>query len=407
VFGKLGNRTLVTNGASMKNRRLAGLALVTGLCAGLVLPHSAGADQPPLRVGIVSTYSGFFTEEGKSADAAIAAFVKEHGDMVAGRKIEIIKRDDGGVGPDKAKRLAQELIINDNVDFLLCSIYSPNAKAVGGVSTTAKKPAFYINGGYGLLEGNPYTARFAYAQAQLIYPLADWALKNKFKRVSLLYLNFSAGLDAASSFRTAFTAGGGTIVGDVAVPATATDFSAYIQRIRESKPQAVFIFLTSQSPSFLKEWASSGAPQSGIKLLATAETNELELPVLGDDALGIYTAQNYSAAHDSKLNKQFSHDLHAADASIPSPDFYTVALYDALQAIYKITAAQNGTIDPDKTMALVRGMKFESPRGPIEIDPQTREIIQNIYIRRVDKVNGVLQNTEIATYPHVKDPLEK
>jgi branched-chain amino acid transport system substrate-binding protein len=390
------------------NRCLLGAsALALWLCAALVGPRSAGADQPPLRVGFISTFSGFFTEEGQAADAAIAAFIKEHGDTVAGRKLEIIKRDDGGIAPDKARRLAQELIINDHVDFLMGPISSPNAKAIGEVSTAAKKPEFYLNGGYGLLENNPYTARFGYGQAQLIYPLADWALKNKIRTVSLIYLNFSAGLDAASSFRTAFTAGGGKIIDDVPVPANATDFSAYIQRIRDSKPQAVFMFLTSQSPAFLKAWRSSGGRQSGIKLLATAETNELELPVLGDDALGIYTAQNYSAAHDSKLNKEFARDMHAANPAIPSPDFYTVAIYDALAAIYKVTAAQNGVVDPDKTMTLVRGLTLESPRGPIAIDPQTREIIQNICIRRVDDVNGVLQNTEIATYPHVKDPLEK
>jgi len=390
---------------SLKHRFLAALALAA--CAMLALPRSSGADQPPLRVGFVSTFSGFFTEEGKAADAAVAAFIKEHGDSVAGRKLVIIKRDDGKLAPDTARRLAQELIVNDHVDFLMGLISSPNAKAVGMVSTAAKKPTFFLNAGYGLLEGNPYTARFGFGQAQLIYPLADWALKNNIKTVSLIYLNFSAGLDAASSFRTAFTAGGGKISDEVAVPVNATDFSAYIQRIRESKPQAVFIFLTSQSPSFIKEWHNSGLQQSGIKLLATAETNELELPVLGDDALGIYTAQNYSAAHNLKLNKELTRDMHASDPSIPSPDFYTVATYDALQAIYKVTAEQKGVIDPDKTMALVKGMKLESPRGPIEIDPRTRDIIQNIYIRRVDKVNGTLQNTEIAVYPHVKDPLEQ
>jgi branched-chain amino acid transport system substrate-binding protein len=371
-------------------------------------PHLAAADQPPLRIGFVSTFSGFFTEEGQAADAAIAAFFKEHGDTVAGRKVEIIKRDDGGLAaPETARRQAQELIINEHVDFLMGLISTPNARAVGEVSTSAKKPTFFLNGGYGLLENKPYTARFGYAQAQLIYPLADWALKNNIKNVALIYLDFSSGHDTASAFTTAFTAGGGKISGDVPVPSNATDFSAYIQRLRDSKPQAVFLFLTSQSPEFLKQWHNAVGSNSPIKLLATAETNELELPVLGDDALGIYTAQNYSAAHPSKLNREFSADLHAANPAIPSPDFYTVATYDALQAIYKVTAAQHGVIDPDKTMALVRGMSFESPRGPIRIDPQTRDIIQNIYIRRVDKVRGVLQNTEIATYPHVKDPLEK
>jgi branched-chain amino acid transport system substrate-binding protein len=391
----------------MNSRLLATLALAAFACASVGLPRGAAANQPPLRIGFISTYSGFFTEEGQAADAAVAAFLKEHGDTVAGRKVEIIKRDDGGLAPETARRLAQELIINDKVDFVMGLIYSPNAKAVGEVSTAAKKPTFFLNGGYGFIETNPYTARFGYGQAQLIYPLADWAVKNKIKNVSLLYLNFGAGNDSASAFRTAFTADGGKIAGEIAIPINTTDFSPFIQRIKEQKPQAVFLFLTSQSPPFLKQWTNSGGPRSGIKLLATAETNELELPVLGDDAIGIYTSQNYSAAHNSKLNKQFSADLHAANPAIPSPDFYTVATYDALQAIYKVVAAQKGNVDPDKTMELVKGMKFESPRGPIEISPQTRDVIQNIYIRRVDKVNGVLQNTEIAVYPNYKDPNEK
>jgi len=390
------------------NRRVvAKLALVMCACAALVLPRSAGADQPPLRVGFVSTFSRPFTEQGEAAKAAIAAFIKEHGDSVAGRKLDVIIRDDGGLAPETAQRLAQELIAGDHVDFLMGSIYAPNEKALGAVSTAAKTPAFFVNGGYGILEGNPYTARFAFAQGQLIYPLAEWALKNGLKNVYMLYLNFGPGIDSATSFKTAFTAGGGKIAGDEAVPVDTTDFSASIQHIRDAKPQAVFIFLISQGTPFIKQWHSSGAAQSGIKILAGIETNELALPVLGDDAIGIYSAANYTVAHASTLNTDFKRDMHAADPSIPSPDFYDVAVYDALQAIYKVTAAQNGALDPDKTMALVRALKFESPRGPIEIDPQTRDVVQNIDIRRVDKVNGALQNTPIATYPHVRDPLEK
>lgn len=384
---------------------LAALAL----CAGALgaVPHAAGADQPPLRVGFVSTFSKLFTEQGKAANAAIAAFIKEHGDTVAGRKLEIVERDDGGLAPETEQRLAQELVANQHVDFLMGSIYAPNEKALGSVSTAAKKPTFYVNGGYGILEGNPYTSRWAFAQGQLIYPLADWALKNNIKNVYVLYLNFGPGIDSAESFKTAFTAGGGKIVGEEGVPVDTTDFSAAIQHVRDAKPQAVFIFLISQGTPFIKQWHSTGAAQTGIKILAGIETNELALPVLGDDAIGIYSPANYSVLHPSKLNEQFRRDMHAADPSIPAPDFYDVAIYDALQAIYKVTAAQNGAIDPERTMALVKGLTFESPRGRIAIDPQTRDLIQNIDIRRVDKVNGVLQNTVIATYPRVKDPLEK
>ncbi len=392
----------------MQKHRLFGL-LVLGVCvcAALALSRDAGADQPPLRVGIVSTFSRPFTEEGIAANAAVAAFIKEHGDSVAGRKLEVITRDDGGLAPETAQRLAQELIVSDHVDFLMGSIYAPNEKALGAVSTAAKTPTFYLSGGYGILEGNPYTARFAFAQGQLIYPYADWALKNNLKSAYMLYLNFGPGIDSATSFKTAFTAGGGKIVGDEAVPVTTTDFSAAIAHIRDAKPQAVFIFLLSQGPPFIKQWHNSEGPASGIKILAGVETSELSLPVLGDDAIGIYSPSSYSVVRDSPLNKAFLRDMHAAQPTIEAADFYSVAVYDALQAIYKITAAQNGVLDPDKTMALVKGLKFESPRGPIEIDPQTRDLIQAIYIRRVDKVGGALQNTVIATYPHVRDPLEK
>jgi branched-chain amino acid transport system substrate-binding protein len=404
MYGSTARRTATS---TVNQRILATAALAIAAYAALGMTHGAGADQPPLRVGFVSTFSRPFTEQGEAVKAAIAAFIKEHGDTVAGRKLDVVIRDDGGLSPENAQRLAQELIVSDHVDFLMGSIYAPNEKALGAVSTAAKKPAFFVNGGYGILEGNPYTARFAFAQGQLIDPLADWALKNNLKNVYMLYLNFGPGIDSAASFKTAFTAGGGKIVGDEGVPVDTTDFSASIQHIREIKPQAVFIFLINQGTPFIKQWHSSGSAQSGIKLLAGIETNELALPALGDDALGIYSAANYTVAHGSKLNAEFKRDMRAADPAIPSPDFYDVATYDALQAIYKVTAAQNGVLDPDRTMALVKALKYESPRGPIEIDPQTRDLIQNIDIRRVDKVDGVLQNTPIATYPHVRDPLEK
>jgi branched-chain amino acid transport system substrate-binding protein len=180
-----------------------------------------------------------------------------------------------------------------------------------------------------------------------------------------------------------------------------------VQRIKEAHPQVIFAFLTVSGGPFLKAWNAAGGPATGTKILATVDlTNESTLPGLGDDAIGVFTAGNYAATHNSPLNKQLTRDMQAAAAG-EGPEFASVATYDVMQAIYKVVAAQNGNVDPDKTMALLRGMKLESPRGPIEIDPQTRDITQNIYIRRVDKVDGKLQNTEIATYPMVRDPVEK
>lgn len=366
------------------------------------------ADPPPLKVGFIGTFSGPYADANASLDASIAAFIKVHGAAVAGRKLEIVKRDDGGLAPDTARRLAQELIINEKVDFLLGPTLSPNAIAVGKISTEAKMPTLLANaGGYGVLEPNPYFTRFSFTTGQVTYPLADWATKQNLKSAYIIITQFGPAIDASDTFRAAFTAKGGTIVGESRVPVGSSDFSAYIQRIREAKPQAVFMFLTVSGVSFLKAWQTSGGPQSGIKLLATGDlTLERELPAEGDSALGVYTSLNYSVTRKSPANDQLIREMKAANPAT-QPDFYSVALYDTLAAIYNVTAAQKGVLDPEKSMALLKGLKLESARGPIEIDPQTRDCIQNIYIRRVDKVAGGYQNTVIAEYPHVRDPVEK
>jgi branched-chain amino acid transport system substrate-binding protein len=383
-------------------------AISAGVVA-LLVTRGAGADQPPLKIGMVSTLSGNFTQAAKSGDAAIAAFFKAHGDTVAGRKVQIIKRDDGGNAPDTAKRLAQELIVSEHVDFLMGLVFSPNAKAVGDVSTSAKKPTFITNAAAnGILEPNPYMVRFSYTEGQLTTPLAQWALKNNVKNVYTLILDYATGIDAAAGFESVFTAGGGKVLGQVRVPLNAQDFSPYVQRIKDAHPQAIFAFLSVSGAPFLKAWDAAGGPATGIKILATGDmTNETNLPTFGDAGLGIITSMNYAASHNSPLNKRLARDMRAADPSLDGPDFASVATYDVLQAIYKVVEAQKGNVDPDKTMQLVRGMKIESARGPIVIDPQTRDVVQNIYIRRVEKVDGKYQNTEIATYPNVRDPLEK
>jgi len=386
--------------------------VLTSLAAATVAPSFArAADVPSLKIGWVATFSGGLLElAGKAADAAVAAFFKEHGDTVAGRKIEILKRDDGGVAPETAKRLAQELVVNNQVDFLMGLTVSPNAFGVAAVSTQAKVPLFITNASaLGILEHNPYSARLSYSEAQLTYPLARWAVKNNLKNVYSIVLDLAPGIDAATSFEAAYAAAGGTVLGQVRVPITANDYSPYVQRIRDAKPQAVFAFLTTFGHPFLRAWEAAGGAKSGIKLLATGDlTNESGgLQGLGDSSIGLFTSMNYSAAHRSALNSQLTRDMRAADPAILTPDFYSVATYDALHAIVLATAAQKGVLNADRTMELVKGMKFESARGPIVIDPQTRDIDQNVYIRRVDKVNGQLQNTELAVYPMVRDPDEK
>lgn len=386
-------------------RRTVAVAVLLACLA----PSALAADQPPLKVGFLASFSGPYADENRDTDAAIAAFIKEHGDSVAGRKLQIIKRDDGGLSPENARRLAQDLIVSDRVDLLMGLTLSPNAVAIAPVINQAKMPTLLVNSGaYGVLEKSPYFARFSFTTGDETYPLADWAAKHKLKHVFILVTQFSSGIDAADTFRSAFTAKGGTIDGELQVPVGTNDFSAYVQRVRDAKPQAVFAFLTVSGVPFLKAWRSSGGPQTGIQILSTADlTKESSLPALGDAAAGVVTAGNYALNRRSPVNDAFNRDMHAGDPKADAADFFTASTYDVLQAIYAVTAKQNGTLDPDRTMALLKGMQLESPRGPLRIDPETRDAIQNIYILRTDKAGSGYQNTVIATYPMVRDPVEK
>jgi branched-chain amino acid transport system substrate-binding protein len=382
--------------------------------AALMLPlasstGTANAQQGPIRVGVVSTISGPFTDAGKLQQATVAAFQRVHGDTVAGRKVEVIWRDDGGIAPDTARRLAQELVVGEHVDYMMGLVFSPNAIAVGDVSTQAKIPTLITNASTSnLMVKYPYMARFSYTQGQLTNAIAVYALKHHIKTVYDVFLDFSTGLDAKNSFNKTFTAGGGQIVGESSFPITTGDFSTYVEKIKEAHPQAVFAFVTVAGRGFLKAFRDAGLDKAGIQVLGTGDmVAEESLNAMGDFADGIITVMNYSHVHDSKLNRQVIAAVRAQDPASPLFDFGAAATWDAMTAIYKTIEAQKGQLDPDKTMAILKGMKFESPRGPITIDPNTRDIIQNMYIRRTQRINGEWANVEIETIPQVKDPIEK
>lgn len=383
------------------------------LLAALVLPlassTTATAQQGPIRIGVVSTLSGSFTDAGKLAQTTVATFQKLHGDTVAGRKVEVIWRDDGGIAPDTARRLAQELVVGEHVDYLMGLVFSPNAVAVGDVSTQAKVPTLITNASTSnLMAKFPYMTRFSYSQGQLTSAIATYALKHNIKSVYNVYLDYSTGVDAKNSFTQAFTAGGGQIIGEVSFPITTGDFTTYVQKIKDAHPQAVFAFVSVAARGFLKAFRDTGLYKAGIQVLGTGDmVAEESLNAMGDFADGAITVMNYSNVHDSNLNRQVKAAIKAQDPAAPLFDFGAVAMWDAMTAIYKTIDAQKGQLDPDKTMALLKGMKFESPRGPIAIDPATRDIVQNMYIRRTQKKDGVWANVEIETIPQVKDPYEK
>ncbi len=380
--------------------------------AALPLRPAVAVDQPPLKVGVMFSFSGDNARAGEGLNFGIATFQKEHGDTVAGRKVELIRRDTGQMSPDTAKRIAQELIINDHVDVIMGIAYSPEAVAVGLVSTEAKMPVFIVNSTtVNIMKDAPYMSRYGMTSGQLTSPLALYAYTHGLKNVYTLESDYQTGIDAGESFTKAFTALGGKITGDVRPPLFSKDFTPYIQRIKDAnpKPDGVFAFIPSGSgpAQFMRTWKEMGLDAKGITLIGEGGlVGEDDLLVIGDAAQGLITSFHYSAIHPSALNARFVKDYLAVSGQGVRPDYAAIAAYDALAAIYKVVELQGGKVDPDRTMQLLRGLKLESPRGPITIDPQTRDIDQNIYIRRTERKDGRMVNTEFQTYKMVKDPLE-
>ena len=359
--------------------------------AGMFALAAAGAtaDSPPLRI------------------AAVAAWLAQHKGMMSGRKVELIKRDDTGVAPDVARRLATELVVQNHVDFLMGSIYTPNAVAMSTASTQSKTPYCMVNAaGAGILAKAPYSTRLGVTMPQITVPLAKWAWKTGVKTAYNVLADYQPGIDGGKAFSDTFTAAGGKMIGEVRVPVNNTEFSAYIQRVKDAKPDAVFVFVGAGTPAvaFFKAFHQAGLDKMGIRILASGDALEEDaLPQMGDEPNGVISSLNYSAVHDSKFNRDFVSAFHTADASKAlEPNFFAVAAYDCMSAIDHAVAAQKGTLDPDKTMAIWSGLKFDSPRGPIEIDAQTHDITQNMYMRKVTKEGGKYEDVEFSTIPMVK-----
>jgi branched-chain amino acid transport system substrate-binding protein len=360
----------------------------------------------PLKIGFLSGYSGPFAIFGIESNTAIKAYMNRHGDVVAGRKIELIRRDTTGPAPDVVHRLVQELISRDKVELIAGLDYTPNALAAAAVSTQAKMPVLIVNAGTtSILEHAPYMVRFGFTSSQVAAPLGRWAVKHGYTKVFAIYTDYGPGIEAGAAFKRTFAEAGGTLLGEVKPPLRSPDYSAYVQRAKDSHPQAIFIFgpAGEHPQAFLKAYKDSGMKEAGVKILATGDlTDELQFNTLGDTSLGMITTYHYSEAHDSPFNQMFVKDFYAAAPPDVRPDFGGVATYDVMNAIYTLVALQNGKIDPDRTITLLKGMKFESARGPLMID-QNRDIVQNVYVREVRKVDGKLQNVEFETIPMVND----
>jgi branched-chain amino acid transport system substrate-binding protein len=377
------------------------------IAAGLAFAASINAQT--VRVGVISTHSGPFATLGDHMDKGMKLYVKENaGKLPRGVKVELIVRDAGGPNPDKAKQLAQELFVRDKIQILTGVVFTPNAMAIAPLTQEAKLPFFIMNAGASVITTrSPYIARFSFTLWQSSYPLGQWAAK-KYKRAYIAVSDFAPGHDCEEAFERGFKEGGGEIVGKVRIPLASPDFVPYMQRAKDAKPDVVFSFIPAgkQATQIMKAYGDLGLDKAGIKFIGPGDiTTDEELPNMGEVPLGVITAHHYSAAATRPANKAFIAAWKKEYGEKSWPSFMSVGGWDAMDAIYYVIREQKGKIDPDKTMELVKTYKNPaSPRGPIQIDPATRDIVQNMYIREVRRVGGQLGNVELETIPMVKDP---
>src|SRR3990170_8383582 len=371
----------------------------------LATPGAANA-QDTVKIGVIMPYSGQFADTATQMDNAIKLYVKQHGGTVAGKKIEIIRKDSGGIAPDVATRLAQELVTRDNVDILAGFTLSPNAIAVSKVSAEAKKFMVIMNAATTvIITMSPYSVRASMTLPSVGMTAGAWAYKSGIRKAYTMVSDFAPGKDAEASFHEAFKKAGGEIVGSVRMPVANPDFSAFVQRAKDLNPESVFIFVPAgaQPAALGKAFAERGVDASKIKIIGTGEvTDESSLKNMGDAGLNIISVWHYDYNDDSSANKAF---VAAYNAEFKrNPDFGAVGGYDGMHVIYEALKKTAGKTDGDSLVAAAKGLSFESPRGPIQIDPETRDIVQTISIRQVRKVGNDLRNVVLDKVEKVKDP---
>ena len=382
----------------------------TWLAAVALAAVSGLASAQTVKIGIITTYSGPGSAQGDQLDKGFKLYLKLNGNKLPpGVKVEPIYRDDTGANADAAKRLAQELIARDKVQFLTGVVWTPNAAAIAPLTAEARVPFVSANAaGVAIPRISPYFARVSFTLWQSSYPLGQWAAK-KFKRIYTVVSDFSPGHEAEEAFTKGFKEAGGEIVGAARVSMTATDFIPYMQRVKDAKPEAIFAFNPAgkQATAQMKAYADLDLHKAGIKYIGTGDiTTDEELQNMGDAALGVITVHHYSAAADRPANKAFVAAYKKEYGEKLNPGFMAVGAWDAMDLIFHVIREQKGKIDPDRTMQLIRNYKNpNSPRGPIQIDPDTRDIMQNEYLREVRKVGGQLANVELETVAtQYKDP---
>ncbi|HWL06134.1 MAG TPA: ABC transporter substrate-binding protein [Xanthobacteraceae bacterium] len=386
---------------------------MSGLAALAMASAPAQAqNQPPIKVGLIMSYSGQFADLGTMMDNGIKLYMKQHGDTVAGRKIEIIRRDSGAAGtaPDVARRLAQELIVRDRVDIIAGFSLTPDALAAADVLTQAKKPGVITNAATAIITArSPYLVRTSIALPQAMGALGTWAAKNGTKNAFTMVTDYGPGIDSEQEFQLQFKQGGGTINGSVRFPVANPDFSAFAQRLKDSNSEAVFVFVPGgeQPAALAKAFAEHGVNPKSMKILSSGElVNDEALKSMGDAAVGMISGWHYDHNLKTRMNPEFVKGMNELLGG-RNPDQFAVTAYDGMHLIYEAIKKTGGKTDGDALIAAMKGVSFESPRGSVTIDPETRDIIQTIYLRRVERVDGRLVNVEFDKIDNVKDPVKE
>lgn len=377
---------------------VAALGLMTG---------SAFADEPPLKIGLIMTYSGPFATYGHQADLGVETYMKAHGDTIAGRKIEIVRKDDTGLAPDVSKRVTQELAVRDKVDVIFGGCWSPNALASAPVVTEAKIPFFIIVAATdGIPAKSPYMVRLSSPVSVPVYTMGKWAAeKMGWKTGYSAVADYVLGTAGAQAFRQGVEAGGGKVIGEVRIPVNNPDFTPFVQRIKEARPQVVQLFLPAGAlaEGFLKSYHDIGLQKDGINLVTGPVSETQPMETLGSYVEGVYSGGNWIEDNDSAANQEFLKAFHAVAGADSHPGFVAMDIWDALNITRQVVEDQKGKVDPEKTMSLLRGHQFVSPRGPIAFD-QNGEIVQNVYLRQAVMENGKMVMKTLDTQQMVKAP---
>ena len=382
--------------------------ITTALAAGsfgLFALGQAGA-QDSVKIGLVLPMTGPQASTGKQIDAAVRLYQQQRGTTVAGKKIEVLLKDDGAV-PDNTRRLVQELIVNDKVSIIAGFGVTPAAMAAAPLATQGKVTQVVMAAGTSIItEASPNIVRTSFTLAQSVVPIGQWAIRNGIRKVVSIVSDYAPGTDAETAFKMGFVANGGEVTQWIRVPLANPDFAPFLQRAADDRPDAIFVFVPSgQGSIFVKQFIERGLDKAGVKIIGSGDvTDDDILNNMGDQVIGTVTAQFYSAAHPSAANKAYVEAFKKQ--SNFRPNFMSVGGYDGMHLIYETLKKTGGKADTESLVGGMKGMMWESPRGPVAIDPQTRDIIQNIYIRKVEKVDGELWNVEFATFEAIKDPVK-